>query len=130
MRSHLKSSLCYLIHTQFILVNREAIETKIKMTGETGQPGPLTPKDKDSFAYPTMKDRVPVIICKVVDLLYRDRVSLKLKDSNQLKNIIDEMSRLRYEMLTDKPLGFIKDNGVVRIFFMIYLFLTFCLPFF
>ena len=43
--------------------------------------------DKNSFAYPTMKDRVPVIICKVVDLLYRDRASLNLSQPNDLKGM-------------------------------------------
>ena len=81
-------------------------------SGENGHPvpRPLTPSDKDSFAYPTMKDRVPVIICKVVDLLYRDRVHLNLSEPDLLKDIIEEMSRLRYEMLTNKPLQKINDG--------------------
>lgn len=74
-------------------------------------PSPLTPSDKNSFAYPTMKDRVPVIICKVVDLLYRDRIHLNLSNPDELKDTLEEMSRLRYELLTDKPLAKITDDG-------------------
>ena len=82
------------------------------MTAENGNPvpPPLTPGDKSSFAYPTMKDRVPVIICKIIDLLYRDRVNLKACP-DQLKNIIEHMSKLRYELATNKPLAYIKDEG-------------------
>ena len=29
-------------------------------------PKPLSGSDRNSFAYPTLKDRVPVIICKVI----------------------------------------------------------------
>ena len=74
-------------------------------------PKPLSPSDRNSFAYPTMKDRVPVIICKVIDLLYRDRACLDLTDPDDIKNIIENMSRLRYEMLTDKPLQPITDGS-------------------
>ena len=74
-------------------------------------PDPLSPKDKTSFAYPTMKDRVPVIICKVVDLLYRDRTALDLKQPDDLKKVIEQMSRMRYEILTNKPLRPIEDGS-------------------
>lgn len=58
-----------------------------------------------------MKDRVPVIICKVVDLLYRDRIHLNLSNPDELKDALEEMSKLRYELSTDKPLGKIEDEG-------------------
>jgi len=77
-----------------------------------GVPEPLTPKDKNSFAYPTMKDRVPIIICKVIDLLYRDRINLKLSKPDELKDVIGLMSKLRQEMMTNKPLCKIEDNGI------------------
>lgn len=73
-------------------------------------PKPLSPSNKNSFAYPTMKDRVPVIICKVVDLLYRDRTTLNMKQPDDLKAVIEDMSRLRYELLTNKPLLPITDD--------------------
>lgn len=52
-----------------------------KMSYSNGKPTPkpLSPSNKNSFAYPTMKDRVPVIICKVVDLLYRNRSEYNMK---------------------------------------------------
>ena len=31
----------------------------------TEKPRPLTAADRNSFAFPTIKDRVPVILCKV-----------------------------------------------------------------
>ncbi len=88
------------------------------MTGDNGNssgnlrlPPPLTASDQNSFAFPTMKDRVPVIICKVVDLLYRDRINLNLSHPDELKEAIEEMSRLRYELSTNKPIGPIEDTG-------------------
>ena len=54
--------------------------------------------------------QVPIIICKVIDLLYRDRVNLKACP-DELKAVIESMSKLRYEMQTNKPLLPIEDNG-------------------
>ena len=56
-------------------------------------PEALTPANKDSFAYPTIKDRVPIIICKVIDLLHRQRLQLALKDNNALKQVLELMVR-------------------------------------
>jgi len=50
----------------------------------------LSGRYKDSFAYPTLKDRVPTIICKVIDLLHRQRRVLE-QDQNTLKNCIEKM---------------------------------------
>ncbi len=73
-------------------------------------PKPLSAKDEKSFAYPTMKDRVPVIICKVVDLLYRSRNELNLKNPDEMKAVIESMSKLRYEIQTNKSMAAIDDD--------------------
>jgi hypothetical protein len=52
----------------------------------------LSGKYKDSFAFPTLKDRVPIIICKVIDLLHRQRRHLEPdQDQSQLKACIEKM---------------------------------------
>jgi hypothetical protein len=89
-------------------------EKVVKMTQVNGNallPVPLSAKFTDSFAYPTMRDRVPVIICKVIDLLHRDRIALNLKDPEQFKKVLEKMSKLRYEMQTNKPIKPIEDCG-------------------
>jgi len=69
---------------------------------------PLSAKYKDTFAYPTIKDRSPVILCKVIDHLYRERANigrqLGLEAQEGLKLVVDELSKLRYEMQTDKQI--------------------------
>ena len=55
-------------------------------------PPPLTGSNRDSFAFPTLKDRVPVIICKVIDLLHRRRFNLEPpEDLNAFKPVIEDM---------------------------------------
>eukprot|EP00095_Tigriopus_kingsejongensis_P000479 maker-scaffold1054_size66621-snap-gene-0.10 protein:Tk00479 transcript:maker-scaffold1054_size66621-snap-gene-0.10-mRNA-1 annotation:"upf0364 protein c6orf211 homolog" len=71
-------------------------------------PEPLSAKFRESFAFPTMKDRVPVIVCKIVDLLYRNKNIYT--ESDALKQIIEHMSKLRYEIATDKPFSPIDDG--------------------
>ena len=58
---------------------------------EAGTPAALSAKNTDSFAYPTMKDRVPIILCKVIDLLHRERLPLGIKDTKALKAVIEKM---------------------------------------
>ncbi|KAJ1920772.1 Hairy/enhancer-of-split with YRPW motif protein 2 [Tieghemiomyces parasiticus] len=62
-----------------------------------------------TFAYLTIKDRLPQIVAKVVDHLYRTYSSLEETGVNaerirEAKVVIEELGRLRYEMTTDKPL--------------------------
>ena len=58
-----------------------------------GTPVALSAQNRESFAYPTMKDRVPIILCKVIDLLHRERLPLGIKDTNALKAVIEKMVR-------------------------------------
>ncbi|BFZ07768.1 hypothetical protein BsWGS_10808 [Bradybaena similaris] len=77
-------------------------------------PPPLSAKDKNSFAYPTMKDRVPVILSKVVDHLTRNRERLVGETGEtgreELKSIIGALSQLRYEVMTNKAAAPLRDS--------------------
>jgi len=74
----------------------------------------LSPKYKNTFAYPTIKDRCPVILCKIIDHLYRERIEIGLtygKEAQEgLKLVVEQLSKLRYEMQTNKELIEITDN--------------------
>lgn len=89
------------------------------MTSTRGLPdvplhGKLSAKYKTSFAYPTIKDRCPIILCKIIDQLYRDRINIGRDHGNEaqegLKSIIEQLSKLRYEMQTDKEISPLLDN--------------------
>jgi len=73
-------------------------------------PPALTATDIASFAYPTLKDRVPVILCKVIDLLYRGRVGKSERERDDIKAAVDRMAQLRYELQTNKPMLDIEDG--------------------
>jgi len=69
---------------------------------------PLSAQVKGSYAYKTVKDRLPVILTKVIDYLCREKHNIVNSDgqlcSDELKTIIGKLSQLRSEMLTNKPL--------------------------
>ncbi|KAL5111398.1 Damage-control phosphatase ARMT1 [Taenia crassiceps] len=46
-----------------------------------------------AFALATIRDRLPVILVKTLDDLFED-----------VKSVVSEMSKLRYEIMTNKPL--------------------------
>lgn len=76
--------------------------------------GKLSAKYKESFAYPTIKDRCPIILCKIIDHLYRERIHIGQQYGPEaqdgLKVVIEELSRLRYEMQTNKNLTELNDD--------------------
>merc|ERR1711936_291741 len=69
---------------------------------------PLSAKYRDTFAYPTIKDRCPVILCKVIDHLHRERNNIGREMGAEamegLYKVVEELSKLRYEMQTNKPI--------------------------
>jgi len=75
---------------------------------------PLSAKYKDTFAYPTIKDRCPVILCKVIDHLHRERNNigreLGAEAMEGLYKVVEELSKLRYEMQTNKPIVALVDS--------------------
>ncbi|XP_067680353.1 damage-control phosphatase ARMT1-like [Haliotis asinina] len=74
-------------------------------------PDNLSAKYKDSFAYLTIKDRLPVILTKVVDTVYRMKNKMKDEDtSDELKDITGRISKMRFQIQTDKPVENLEDS--------------------
>ncbi|CAF0830662.1 unnamed protein product [Didymodactylos carnosus] len=77
-------------------------------------PPPLSAKDKNSFAYETVKDRLPLIVTRIVDFLARHRSDI-LHDfgedaDRECKSCIGAMDKLRYEIARDKPIVLLGDQ--------------------
>nr|CAD7593467.1 unnamed protein product [Timema genevievae] len=80
----------------------------------------LSAKFKRSFAYVTVKDRLPVIITQVVDHLARDKdkiikeygeVGSSSSDAREeVKMVIGQLSELKNELQTNKPLVELKSR--------------------
>ncbi|KAK9411674.1 protein-glutamate O-methyltransferase [Crotalus adamanteus] len=79
-----------------------------------GLPASLAGKIKGSFAYNTIKDRLPLIVTRVVDTLHRHKHEFfeehGEKGIEAEKKAIAYLSKLRNELQTDKPLIALNDN--------------------
>ncbi|KAL1227520.1 hypothetical protein TSPI_11109 [Trichinella spiralis] len=79
-------------------------------------PNALSAKYRNSFAYTTIKDRLPVILTKVIDTLHCSRCQFASTDNPQegsidcVRQAIGHLSELRYKLSTDKALANIEDN--------------------
>jgi len=84
-------------------------------SGEGSLPPALSAKYPRSFAYKTMKDRIPVIIAKTVDHLNRSK-DMIVKEyggeaaREELKAATGSLSQLRYEVMTNKPAALLRDS--------------------
>lgn len=86
-------------------------------------PDPIAPIDKSCFAFLTITERLPEILVKALDYFvrsYRDFLvshhvnlsdSAKVDAEEEAKSILGSFSKLRYEMMTDKPLAYLTDNS-------------------
>ncbi|KAG0346975.1 hypothetical protein BG004_000385 [Podila humilis] len=76
----------------------------------------LSGSDRDSFGYATIQSRLPVIVSKIVDDVYRsyhglpDTDPLKSEKEKEAKKIIEAIGGLRYELQRDKPFRPLLDN--------------------
>uniref|UniRef100_A0A8D0ECG5 Sugar phosphate phosphatase n=1 Tax=Salvator merianae TaxID=96440 RepID=A0A8D0ECG5_SALMN len=81
---------------------------------KTALPASLAGKYKGSFAYNTIKDRLPLILTKVIDTLHRHKNEFfeehGEKGMEAEKKAIASLSKLRNELQTDKPLIPLTDN--------------------
>lgn len=77
-------------------------------------PEPLSAKFVGSFAYKTLKDRLPAILTKAIDTVYRQKDLLGEKYGedgfDDFKSTVGRMSKLRYELQTNKPLYLLTDG--------------------
>ncbi|KAF9997075.1 hypothetical protein BGZ80_010938 [Entomortierella chlamydospora] len=76
----------------------------------------LSGSDTKSFGYATIQSRLPVIVSKIVDDVYRtyhnlpDSDPLKEQKDKEAKQIIEAIGGLRYELQRDKPFRPLQDN--------------------
>uniref|UniRef100_A0A6B2EKQ7 Sugar phosphate phosphatase n=1 Tax=Phlebotomus kandelakii TaxID=1109342 RepID=A0A6B2EKQ7_9DIPT len=74
--------------------------------GETPTNHHLTAHFKRSFAHFTVKDRLPVILTRIIDGLSREKEAIILaygeESVDDLKDVIGNISKLKYELQTDK----------------------------
>ncbi|KAF5277000.1 hypothetical protein FQR65_LT16079 [Abscondita terminalis] len=70
---------------------------------------------KRSFAYYTIKERMPRILTQLIDRLVRHKDKIEedygSDAKDELKIVIGEMSKLKYEIQTNKPMRNIMDNA-------------------
>ncbi|XP_006874413.1 PREDICTED: UPF0364 protein C6orf211 homolog [Chrysochloris asiatica] len=73
-----------------------------------GSPESLSGQDVGSFAYLTIKDRIPQILTKAIDTLHRHKSEFFEKHGEEgteaEKKAISLLSKLRNELQTDKPI--------------------------
>lgn len=77
-------------------------------------PPPLSGRNSASFAYVTVRDRLPVILTRVIDAVFRDRMTigeqLGPEAREETKAVAGRLAKLRNEMVTNKPLVPIEDD--------------------
>ncbi|XP_043482522.1 damage-control phosphatase ARMT1-like [Leptopilina heterotoma] len=78
---------------------------------------PLSGKYKRSFGYETIKDRLPVIVTRIIDTMSRDKEEMISKygdgTAEEIKHIIGCISKMKNEMVTNKelkPLTLLSEN--------------------
>ncbi|XP_018982095.1 damage-control phosphatase ARMT1 isoform X1 [Cyprinus carpio] len=78
-------------------------------------PQSLSAQFEGSFAYLTVRDRLPTILTKVIDTLHRNKDSFFKEYGEEgiqaEKRAISFLSRLRNELQTDKPVLALTDNA-------------------
>lgn len=77
-----------------------------------GVAGPLTPAEKGSFAYLTVRDRLPITVTKIIDYLHREKDNFATRfgqeASAHIKEVTSRLAKLKNELQTDKlivPVG-------------------------
>ncbi|KAB5576041.1 putative UPF0364 protein [Coniochaeta sp. 2T2.1] len=83
------------------------------MEYEPKSPTGYTTADKNSFGWPTGRERWPIIVTGVIDDMYR---SVSKCDDNpdkrdEGKKIVEEIVKLKYEIQHDREITPIKDDG-------------------
>ncbi|KAI0729122.1 hypothetical protein C8Q72DRAFT_830244 [Fomitopsis betulina] len=83
---------------------------------------PYDPTDKEGFSYETVVKRWPIILTSIIDNIYRVNHALSVAQSEhedalieekieEGRGLIEQISKLKYEMGRDRPLERIAEDG-------------------
>eukprot|EP00128_Syssomonas_multiformis_P001582 Colp12_sorted_trinity150504_noHs@36556 len=75
-------------------------------------PKRLSASVKHSFAYHTIKDRLPVIITKALDATVRHNHTLPHEFKADGRGVVEKLNALKYELQTNKPLRQLQDSAM------------------
>lgn len=93
---------------------RKAAVPAVVRPEELPLPPPLSAQKSGSFAYLTVRDRMPVILTRVIDAVFRDRMKIEEQlgpeAREETKAVAGRLAKLRNEMVTNKPLLPIEDD--------------------
>lgn len=67
-------------------------------------PEPLSASHEQSFAYHTIQSRFPEIVTKAIDTFHRQWKHIDPTADDEAKQVLHELSRMRYQLMTNKPL--------------------------
>ncbi|KAM3172939.1 hypothetical protein ACTXT7_013527 [Hymenolepis weldensis] len=75
---------------------------------------PMLNATNSNFALTTIKDRLPVILVKTLDDLYRfkEKFGNPYTDYEDVKCVISEIAKLRYELMTNKPFAELTPESI------------------
>ncbi|KAL7753978.1 Hairy/enhancer-of-split with YRPW motif protein 2 [Sorochytrium milnesiophthora] len=76
---------------------------------------PLAGKHEGTFAYYTIRDRIPVILTKVIDDIHKTVCDIAVTDENaeriqEGKKLIESIAGLKYDMQRDRPMRTLTDK--------------------
>ncbi|XP_068201245.1 damage-control phosphatase ARMT1-like [Palaemon carinicauda] len=83
-------------------------------------PPPLSPVRVGTFAYLTVRDRLPIILTRVIDHLYRDRDIISTQYGEDAlegcKQVVSALSQLKNEIQTNKSLRLLQRRDPPQMF--------------
>ncbi|XP_070576604.1 damage-control phosphatase ARMT1-like [Ptychodera flava] len=95
-------------------VRQNLLECREMMANIEEFPEPLSAKYREQFAYPTIKDRLPTILTRVVDTVYqyKNKAFEEFGEDGpeDCKFIVSKLSELKNYMQTDKALKALEDD--------------------
>eukprot|EP00731_Ephydatia_muelleri_P036237 Em0221g2a len=78
----------------------------------------MSAKYEGTFAYVTLKERMPKVLTQVIDTIHREEKSIYSQfgedGTDDVKRVLSQLSELRYQLQTNKPMSSIESGEDVK----------------